>query len=422
MRRRDPFLRAPLPLLRLHLLAAVCVLACTGGWHREPHAYRMPPANAGPERYAAWFADSDGRVLYFGLSPFWSLWWSRGGDPLADLETPGDHLIGRFDLARRAFLPPLRVHTAASGARGSVWDVLVHSNGWIYYTAFTEGMGRVDPRTGAVERFAAAGEGLNELAEGPEGLVFATRYAGAPHPDTNVRRGGSLVVLEPEGTVLREVFLPGPVDGIAAAKSVAVDPGSGAAWVNADLLHDDGRLGYAAYHIASDGRIVEVRPAPPELLFARFDGRGRLFRIDDESGRIVLRVERRGRLLARLDLGLRPALDFAQDIHFAHDGTAVIAFWSGRVEVVSFDEERGIGRRSIRMRFPRDCRPPRGRGVVYSAVLHGGNVWATLTCGATVLREPVGTVDAATPAGADPRVSAPPRRGPVAAGSGAAVS
>jgi hypothetical protein len=349
----------------------------------------MPPANTGSERYSAWFADSDGHVLYFGLSPFWSLWWSRGRDPLADLDTPGDHLIGRFDLARREFLSPLRVRTAASGARGSVWDVLVHSNGWIYYTAFTEGVGRVDPGTGAVERFDAAGAGLNELAEGPEGLVFVTRYADSPRSDTDGRSGGSLVVLAPDGAVLREVPLPCAPDCIAAAKSVAVDPDSGEAWVNADLFHDDGRTTYAAYRVTSEGGIVEVRPAPPELLFGRYDERGRLFRIDDDSGRLVLRVERGGQELARIDLGPREPLDFAQDLHFAADGTAVVAFWSGRVELVVAPDGPRPERRSLRLRFPRECRPPRGRGIVYSAFLHGGDVWATLACGATLLRAPV---------------------------------
>ena len=37
---------------------------------------------------------------------------------------------------------------------------------------------------------------------------------------------------------------------------------------------------------------------------------------------------------AVLDLGPREATDFAQDIHIAEDGTAAIAFWSGRVELV----------------------------------------------------------------------------------------
>ncbi len=95
----------------------------------------------GAEGYASWFGSTDGRVLYFGLSAFLETNWrceQTGGTlcPLRDLDQPGDHLIGRFDLVDGRFLPPLRVRPSDPTAPSSVWDVLVHSNGRIYYTTF----------------------------------------------------------------------------------------------------------------------------------------------------------------------------------------------------------------------------------------------------------------------------------------------
>ena len=120
---------------------ATLLLACQST--PTTRVYRAEPANTGTEHYSAWFGDTDGDVLYFGLSPFWELWWETGADALADLEEVGDHLIGRFDLRGEYFLPPLRVRAAEDGARSSVWDVLAHSNGRIYYTTYFEGIGSV---------------------------------------------------------------------------------------------------------------------------------------------------------------------------------------------------------------------------------------------------------------------------------------
>jgi len=166
---------------------------------------------------------------------------------------------------------------------------------------------------------------------------------------------------------------------------VAVHPRSGAAWVNADVLFEDGRIDYAAFFIGAGGEVRQVGLAPPELLFARYDARGRWFAIEDHAGELWVRVERDGHELARRSLGPRPPLDFAQDLHFAEDGTAVVAFWSGRVELLRLVDGR-IERRAFDLAEPPECRPPEGRGVVYSAFLHGGDVWATLACGAVILR------------------------------------
>ncbi len=81
-------------------------------------------------------------------------------------------------------------------------------------------------------------------------------------------------------------------------------------------------------------------------------------------------------------------LDTVQDIQFARDSTAVIAFWSGRVDLVSVAEGE-LAHRALQLESPAECTPPGGRSVVYSAFLHRGSVYATLFCGATILAERV---------------------------------
>jgi len=360
----------------------------------------MDEANRGREAYSAWFADRAGGVLYFGLSPFWTLYWQQDSDPLADLAAPGDHLIGRFDLERDGFLPPLRLRESdASSLRGSVWDVHAHSNGRIYYTTFFEEIGYVDPATG--ERASREhGSGLNELTEGPEGLVYVTRYGTSP--ESGSEPASSVVVLDPELNLLREIPLPPLATGRAAAKSIAVDPRSGEIWVNADVLAAPARneeraatspavasvAGYVRLRFSASGELLESRPAPPELLFVRFDASGRAWLAEDEGGSLVLRVLDSGREIARASLGPRGALDFAQDLHFADDRRAVLALWSGRVYVARLDAS-GLDVREQRLTFPASCTPPRGRALLYSAVLYREALYGTLYCGATVLRQPL---------------------------------
>jgi hypothetical protein len=89
-----------------------------------------------------------------------------------------------------------------------------------------------------------------------------------------------------------------------------------------------------------------------------------------------------------LDLGPRAPVDFAQDIHFAPDGSAAIAFWSGRVELVRESDGR-IEHARLDLDTPGDCRPPAGRSLVYSAFVTDRAVYATLYCGATILRAPL---------------------------------
>ena len=149
-----------------------------------PEHFAAEQTNSGPEQYGSWFGDSDGKVLYFGLSSFWQLLWqceAEGGSlcALRDLDHPGDHLIGRFDLAGEGFLDPLMVRRSGRDCRSSVWDVLAHSNGRIYYTTGWEEFGSVRPDGTGLSYYAGAGEGLNELWEGPAGEIYATRYFGS---------------------------------------------------------------------------------------------------------------------------------------------------------------------------------------------------------------------------------------------------
>ncbi len=375
----------------LGALAALALAACALLRPEAPRTelFRGPELVFGEERYSAWFGDERDGVLYFGLSPFWTDLWTSG-DPAADRSHAGPHLIGRFDLSSRAFLPPLVARKAAPDVRSSVWDVLAHPNGWVYYTTFFEEMGRVHPQTGAVERFGALGLGLNELAAGPDGSVYATRYGtasgakGAPGGATD----GSLVVLAENGRLVREIPLHARDGAFTAPKSVAVDPKSGRVFLNADVLFADGSVEFARVVIEPDLESVYVLPEMPELLFVAYAASGRAILVEDAGGRLRLSVGDGERELASADLGTRAPGDFAQDVHFADDGTAVIAFWSGRVELVRERSGR-YERASLVLEKPADCGPPPGRSLVYSAVVSGGAVYATLYCGAAILRAPL---------------------------------
>ena len=380
-----------IPARHAALLLGLALLGCAAEPSHprrvDTEIYRAAPANRGAERYSAWFADSGGGVLYFGLSPFWELWWASDGDALADLREPGDHLIGRFDLAERRFLAPLRVRDAALGARASVWDVLAHSNGRIYYTTFFEEFGWVEPESGAVRHIEGLGVGLNELAEGPAGNLYVTRYSTAPRGAGD--RSGSLLVLTPDGDVLRETHFEGGPGEVIAPKSVAVDPESGECWLTADVFASDGSVGYGVLHVDASGRVLARRRSAPELLFARFDARGYGYFVEDVGGTLRLRITEGGRDRSSLELGPRWPLDYAQDIQIARDSTAVIAFWSGRVDLVRLVGDE-LSHRVIQLEKPRECAPPRGRSLVYTAVLWEDRVYATLTCGAAILAAELG--------------------------------
>ena len=379
-------------LLCLHAGGLAALLACAPGdaWvlrgtEESPRAFRVADFNRGPEPYSAWFGDSDGRILYFGASPFWTLWWETGGDATADLREPGDHLIGRFDMEAERFLSPLRVRERDSGTRGSVWDVLVHSNGRIYYTTYFEEIGSVSPDGTDVRHFPGVGTGFNELVEGPGGRVYLTRYAPSPQEG---RRSGSVVVLGPDGALLDEFPIDGGETVVAAPKSLAVDPVGGAIWLNADLFFEDGSHAYAAFELSPEGRPRTRVSPPPELHFVAFAPDGTGWFAESTGEELQLRVTRGGHDVARTSLGRPRGIDFVQDIKPFGPGRAVLGLWSGRAFVASVD---GAFLTAAEVRFvrPADCEPPHGRSLLYTAVPYGGYVFASLDCGWTILRAPL---------------------------------
>jgi hypothetical protein len=322
-------------------------------------------------------------VLYFGLSPFWTLWWESGGDPRGDLEMPGDQLIGRFDLRRRAFLEPLRLRTAAEGARSSVWDVLAHSSGRIYYTTFFEDAGWIAADGSAGRRFPHLGRGLNELAEGPGGRVYATRYADAPER-ADASSFGAVTVFEPDGALVWETRFERAADGsFTAPKSLAVDPSSGEVWLNTDTFEAGGALArHETLRLSAEGELLERRAGPEELQFAAFSPRGHGWFAEAHDGWIWLRMRTAAGSEQRLRLTRLGEVDFVQDIDPGAGGSAVVTLWSHRAFAVQASSA-GLVAREVHFRAPSDCEP---RSLTYTAAEWDGELYATLFCGPTVLR------------------------------------
>ncbi len=377
------------------LLGAVVVAACLPpGTLSEvpelrpvsPTSYVMRRANRGSEPYSAWFADTDGSIVYFGLSPFWTLWWAHDGDSSADLEEPGDLLIGRFDLVEERFLSPLSLRDEAAGA-SSVWDVLVHSSGLLCFTTYFDAMGCYDPETRRLTRFDSAGPGLNEIWEGPGGDLYVTRYTSAPQGDP-YQSYGAIAVIGTDGRLLREYRLASPPGGLTAPKSLAVDPRSGDIWLNTDTFLRDTVLRkeeilHETIRLDANG-VTLSRTLDPHLHFVSFSKEGKGFFAEVERETLYLRITEGDEPVARLALGPIAALDFVQDIKHGPGGEVVLALWSGAVYVVR-PTEAGWSARGLALRAPAVCRPPEGRSVFYSAFTRGGRVCTTLFCGGRVL-------------------------------------
>lgn len=368
------------------LALAVVFLACLSP--PETRVFRAEPANSGTERYSAWFADSDGEVLYFGLSPFWELWWETDGDATADLEAAGDLLIGRFDLEEESFLPPLRVGSAEDGVRSSVWDVLVHTNGRIYYTTYFEGFGSVRADGSDAVIYSDLGAGLNELAEGPGGNLYITRYSDAPATPSD-RSYGAVAVVSPTGQLVDEFRFPKDGDTFTAPKSIGVDPRTGQIWINTDTFRGEGRIEHEVIQLNARGHVLSRRSGPAELHFVRFDAFGRGWFAEDLDGQLRVRIRVGGRDLAVVPLGRNDGLDFVQDIWPTPDGGALVARWSGRLHRIHPPGE-AFRHEEIPLDLPTDCTPPEGRSLLYTGVVRGDFAYATLYCGATVLRVPLG--------------------------------
>jgi hypothetical protein len=299
------------------------------------------PSPSDAERYCAWYGDARDDIAYFGESPFWWAYRRQGGDPRADLAVPGPQLVGRFDLARRAMLPPLDLAPPASA--GGVWDVLAHPNGRVYFTDFFGASGYVEPATGRVARFEALGAGLNEIALGPEGRLLVTRYGSERDED------GSVLLLDPEGALLAEHVISGPEGWHVAPKSVAWDPVRREIWLNTDLLPAGvgTSLGSQVRHdarvLGPDG-VERLRFDTPEVQFFTFseDGTGWFAEVDGTYLSLRVRPPERAAspvLLGRvvpLDDAFPRESDFVQELRVDGD-TAIVTRWSGNVHLVDAD-------------------------------------------------------------------------------------
>lgn len=305
-----------------------------------------------------------GGILYFGVSAFWSALRSSGGDPTADLAASGPRWIGRFDLAAERFLPPVELRPG--GAAGGVWDVLAHPNGQLYYTTYFDLAGRVDPASGAVQEFAGAGLGLNELALGPDGRVLVTRYGFAGDDE------GSLVVLSEAGEILAEHVLAAPPGLRVLAKSLAFDPLRRETWLNTDLLPLAGGAALHDARVLDAGGRERLRFSDPELQFFRFaaDGTGSFAEV--AGPRLVLRERAPGgsERVIPLDDDFAAAHDFVQELRNEADGSTVLTRWSGRVHVV----ERDGGVRDLTL-------PRTGAGELYYTAARVGRRVCATRCG-----------------------------------------
>jgi hypothetical protein len=314
-------------------------MSCVGGLSLPaPAAVHTADEPSPDERYCAWYGDARGGVLYFGQSAFWSAMRANDDRPTADLDHAGPALIGRFDLAHERLLPPLDV--TPPGNRSGVWDVLDHPNGRVYFTNYFGSAGYVDPATGAVRHFEAAGSGLNELALGPDGNILVSRYGDRGGRD----RSGSVVVLDPDGGVLAEYPLAAASGVIAAPKTVAYDSLRGEIWVTTDLLPLGGNPDAGARHdtYVLDAGGVELRRIEiPEIQFIAFGPDETGYRAEIENDKLWLRIMPPAADRSHSD-GLRIPLehafasdfDFVQDIKITADGAAVVIRWSGWVHLV----------------------------------------------------------------------------------------
>jgi len=264
-------------------------------------------------------------------------------------------------------LDPLEV---AEKAPSGTWDVLAHPNGRIYFTSFFEPAGWIDPASGEIGSLTELGNGLNELTLGPDGSIFATRYASSQSSDD----GGAVVQFDPSGRLIAEYRLQSPPGYYAAAKSIAWDPVRRRLWVNTDLqpkgknpvrydarvLDEQGHefLRYdtpwlhfmsfgpdgTGYFAEVVGRVLQLRIVPPD-----FEDPNPL------AGRVVM-----------LDADF-PFGDAVQYIRGDTKGRVVVTRWSGHIHVV------GSGDRVETLVLPRSD----PAGLYYTGELTDGRVCVT---------------------------------------------
>lgn len=362
----------------LGLLVALALVSCVApaagpGEPDGPRIYNAP-APSSEERYCAWYGARDGDRLYFGQAPFWSAMRRAGGDPAADLRRRGPQWIGRFDLAHERLLPPLRVDAANDGkGRSGVWDVHVDA-GRLYFTTFFEQAGSVDLASGRV-RALALGRALNELAEGPDGALLATRYGSG-----EAEGSGEVIAFGPDGRLRDRFRLEPPAGYRVAPKTPAWDPARGELWVTTDLLPDDPEapIRHDAYRIDAEGRTLE-RIAEPEIQFVARGPDGALYRAELRGRELALRVVplpgAGPEAQLPLDAEFPAEHDFVQDIQPADDGRVVVTRWSGRVHVLQPD---GSLRAADLPRLDPE-------GLYYTAVVRGDRLCATHCADVTVV-------------------------------------
>lgn len=326
------------------------------------------------ERYCAWYGDDDGATLYVGQAPFWSAMRASGGDPTADLREPGPQWIGRFDLARERWRQALDV--GRPDGRSGVWDVHLHTDGQLYFTTFFGTGGRVDPESGVVTHFDAAGRGLNELAPGPGGDVLVSRYSAGD----GVKRGGELLTLDSAGQITRRWPLPAPTGFLVAPKTPAWNAAGERLIATTDLLPEfDGETRHAAYRLLP-GEDWQWS-YEPELQFVASLEDGTEYRVESHAdGRLWLR--RIGSPGARiqdarvlLDPRFPAGADFVQDLKTAADGRLVLTRWSGKVHVVASNGSVAT------VELPR-LDP---QGLYYTAVIHGERLCASYCADVTMV-------------------------------------
>jgi hypothetical protein len=259
-----------------------------------------------------------------------------------------------------------------------VWDVLVGGDGEVYFTTFFEAAGVVVPATGEVLRFDALGSALNELAEGPDGTLLATRYGAG----SSAGGDGAVIAFDHSGRLEQSWPLAAPPGYRVAPKTPVWDALRGELWLTADLLPLASEVGartrHDAYVVSVDGGVRRIAE-PPELMFVAVGSDGTLYRAEAEASELWLGIvpppgDGPPRRVA-LDADFAAGLDFAQDIQPAADGRVVVTRWSGRVHVVHPD-----GRvRSVSLpRLDPD-------GLYYTGVLHGDRLCATYCAGVTVV-------------------------------------
>jgi hypothetical protein len=237
----------------------------------------------------------------------------------------------------------------------------------------------VAPASGQVRLLPELGPGLNELALGPDGRVYASRYA-------MPGESGSLVIFDEEGGLVVEHALPSPPGYLAGPKTVAVDPLRGEVWLAMDLLPEWADAGLPVHHDAyvldADGALLH-RIETPELQFPAFADDGTGYRAELEGSELALRIlppdtdprDSEAGIRVVLDDRFAANLDFAQEVRPLPDGGALVTRWSGWIHRV--DASGAV--HSLRLAAPD---PP---GLFYTAVLHQGRVCATYCGGVSVV-------------------------------------